>query len=140
MKEKRFELSGIEKFEGMYTRKYNDNWYNLPKEALAFRAPRPGVQYVFSFPYNHYGASVIKHPGSYGYEDDEWELAVMYEGHITYDTEITQDVEGYLDDGDVVEFLEMIQALPPVGEKRTLKEAFEKLEKVVADLKKELGV
>lgn len=140
MEEKRFVLSGIEKFEGMYVRKYSDNWYNLPKEVWALQAPKPGVQYVFSFPYNHYGASVIKHPGSYGYEDDEWELAVMYEGRLTYDTGITQDVEGYLTDEDVVEFLEIIQALPPVEEKHTLKEAIEKLEKAVADLKKELGV
>ncbi len=123
--EKRFVLSGIEKFDGMYTRKYNDNWYNLPKEVWGFQAPKPGVQYLFSFPYNHYGASVIKHPGSYGYEGDQWELAVLYEGHLTYDTEITQDVVGYLTDEDVVELLERIQALPPVG---------------AADLKKELEV
>lgn len=35
-----------------------------------------GIRYVFRFP-NDYGASVIKHYGSLGYEQDLWELGVL---------------------------------------------------------------
>ena len=36
----------------------------------------PGVQYVFRFE-NNYGASVVKRLGSYGYDQDLWDLAVI---------------------------------------------------------------
>ena len=59
-----------------------------------------GIQKVYQFP-NGYGASVIKHKGSYGYSEDLWELAVLHEGELCYDTEITNDVSGYLTDEDL---------------------------------------
>ena len=71
-------------------------------------------QYVFRFD-NGYGASVIKHAYSYGYEEDLWELAVLefYDGdyHICYDTEITDDVIGYLTDKEVCAYLDRIKEL-----------------------------
>ena len=74
-----------------------------------------GVQYVFQFE-NGYGASVIKRPCSYGGNEDLWELAVLKfysngEYHLNYDTEITEDVEGYLTDEDVHELLKRIKNL-----------------------------
>ena len=76
-----------------------------------------GVQYVFKFD-NNYGASVIKNKGSYGRELDLWELAVIKftdEGkddwNLCYDTEITDDVLGELDDGDVRDLLDRIRGL-----------------------------
>lgn len=62
----------------------------------------------FKFP-NGYGASVIKHYGSYGYEEDLFELAVLKEGKLCYDTEITNDVIGYLKNDEVLELLERIK-------------------------------
>ena len=110
----------------------------------------PGVRYVFRFE-NNYGASVVKHLGSYGYDEDLWELAVLrfgkydelcieyYENHdceeeleelldamesdeddeddeddvydLTYDTPITDDVEGHLTDEDVRNLLARIKEL-----------------------------
>ena len=110
----------------------------------------PGVRYVFRFE-NNYGASVVKHLGSYGYDEDLWELAVIrfgkydelcieyFENHdcdeeleglldamesdeddeddeddeydLTYDTPITDDVEGYLTDEDVRNLLARIKEL-----------------------------
>jgi hypothetical protein len=60
----------------------------------------PYVNYYINFP-NGYGASLIKHPGSYGFEVNLWELAVIKKGtdgnwHLYYDTPITDDVIGYL--------------------------------------------
>ena len=76
---------------------------------------RPGVRYRFTFS-NGWGASVIKHSGSYGYKDDLWEVALLHrnvtlnfweydDSHaITY-----YDVLGYLSDGDVTYLLSQIQ-------------------------------
>lgn len=65
---------------------------------------------------NNYGASIIKHYGSYGYEEDLFELAVLYyddkgESHITYNTPITEDVIGWLTNNDVIRYLNKIKNL-----------------------------
>ena len=65
---------------------------------------------------NNYGASVIKHFGSYGFEEDLFELAVLnFEnsdvGKICYETPITNDVEGFLTNDDVLELLKKIKEL-----------------------------
>lgn len=72
-------------------------------------------QWLFRFE-NNYGASVIKHWGSYGYNEDKFELAVIYfnekgDYHLTYDTPITDDVIGYLDNEEVLKLLEKIKRL-----------------------------
>ena len=59
-----------------------------------------GIQKVYKFP-NGYGASVIKHKGSYGYHKGLWEVAVLFHGELCYDTEITNDVLGHLNDPEV---------------------------------------
>ena len=76
-----------------------------------------GVQKLYRFA-NGYGASVVQHQHSYGGDEGMWELAVIrYEDgsdkwRITYDTEITDDVLGYLSDSDVDDTLSRIEALP----------------------------
>lgn len=72
-------------------------------------------QWRFMFK-NNYGASVIKHWGSFGYEEDKFELAVLYfdeEGnsHISYNTPIADDVIGHLDNDEVLELLRKIKDL-----------------------------
>lgn len=82
--------------------------------ALDFQ-PHPGaiggVRAVMEFP-NGYAASVVKFYGSYGFEDDLWELAVMDGGGVCYETPITDDVLGYLSDSDVDGVLGRINDLP----------------------------
>ncbi len=73
------------------------------------------LRYIFRFE-NNYGASVVRVPGiSYGYEQGLWELAVIQwfkdEWHITYNTDITDDVLGYLTDSSVKVFLQKIKEL-----------------------------
>lgn len=76
-----------------------------------------GVQYIFKFN-NKHGASIIKKMGSYGHENDLWELAVIYYPYIEeniweldYSTCITPDVIGYLKDSQVRELLQKIKDL-----------------------------
>jgi hypothetical protein len=70
-----------------------------------------GVQARITFD-NGYGASVVKTPYSYGGKDGLYELAVLdTDGHLTYDTPVTNDVIGYLRDIDVTEVMEKIQQL-----------------------------
>ena len=70
-----------------------------------------GVQARITFD-NGYGASVVKTPYSYGGDRGLYELAVLNtDGHLTYDTPVTNDVIGYLRDIDVTEVMEKIQQL-----------------------------
>jgi hypothetical protein len=71
-----------------------------------------GYYKVFEFD-NGYGASVVSHSGSYGGNNGLFEIAVLDKrGMITYDTPVTNDVEGYLDFADVVAVLDKIKQLP----------------------------
>lgn len=73
-----------------------------------------GFNHRFKFD-NNYGASVIKHKFSYGYEEDLFELAVLYFEddipHLVYTTPITDDVIGNLTNEQVLELLERIKNL-----------------------------
>jgi len=60
---------------------------------------------------NGYGASVIKSPHSYGGNQGLYELAVIKDNAIRYDTPITDDVIGYLTEDDVTNYLGQIQNL-----------------------------
>jgi len=61
----------------------------------------PGIYQEYKFP-NGYGASVVKHSGSYGGNQGLWEVAVLNsEGELCYDTPITSDVLGHLNDPEV---------------------------------------
>jgi hypothetical protein len=74
-----------------------------------------GVQRRYEFE-NGYGASAVCHPYSYGGPAGLWEIAVLdKDGHLTYDTPITDDVLGYLSEADRDKWLEVIAALPKGG-------------------------
>ena len=60
---------------------------------------------------NGYGASVVRHAYSYGGRIGLYELAVLKDGSICYDTPITSDVIGYLRPEDVTDVMEKIQKL-----------------------------
>ena len=64
---------------------------------------------------NGYGASVIRNSISYGHELGLWEVAVIKwnedEWSLCYDTEITNDVIGYLNEDEVDNVLQQIEGL-----------------------------
>ena len=72
-----------------------------------------GIRKLFKFD-NGYGASLVKNPYSYGYDQGLWELAVLKNGELCYDTPITDDVIGYLNDPEADAILHNIADLPPV--------------------------
>lgn len=87
-------------------------------EAYIHNIFRPSTQFNDQMTYrfeNNYGASIVFHQGTYGYEDGLVELAVIewkkdgstYE--ISYSTEITNDVIGYLDVESAKSLLEKIK-------------------------------
>lgn len=95
----------------------NLNCGNFESELIVRKPLLDGIQYQFRFK-NGYGASVVKHMGSYGHEVDLWELAVIKfnsenngDWDLVYDTEITNDVLGYLDDDEVLDILSDIRDL-----------------------------
>lgn len=75
----------------------------------AFTTTRANV----NFP-NGYGASIIQGPYAYGGDKGFYELAVLKNEEICYDTDITSDVLGWLKPDDVDELLGQIEALPSV--------------------------
>jgi hypothetical protein len=73
-----------------------------------------GVQAKHIFP-NGYGVSVVRFPGSYGYSQDLYEVAVIKgtadDFELCYDTPITDDVLGHRDEQDVENIMEEVAAL-----------------------------
>ena len=70
-----------------------------------------GYRYKISFKSYPYGASVIKRVGSYGMENDDWELAVTYDDHLYYDSPITDDTLGWIDEDELIDILAQIRNL-----------------------------
>lgn len=60
---------------------------------------------------NGYGVSVVKHDGSYGGKQGLYELVVLKGGELCYDTEITDNVLGYLTPHEVTEIMIKVQEL-----------------------------
>lgn len=74
-----------------------------------------GTHVLFRFP-NWYGASLVFRSGSYGWERNLWELGVIIwdspnHFQLTYDTPLTDDVLGYLDNNRVLDVLGHIKSL-----------------------------
>lgn len=61
---------------------------------------------------NGYGASVVSGPNSYGGDKGLYELAVIYNDCIVYDTPVTNDTIGFLTEDEVSTYLYKIAALP----------------------------
>ena len=51
------------------------------------------------------------HQGSYGFSKGLWELAVLQNGSLCYDTPITNDVIGHLNEEEVNNYLNLIKEL-----------------------------
>ena len=62
---------------------------------------------------NGYSASIVSHQYSYGGENGLFEIAVIHDGEIVYDTPVTKDVIGHLDFAGVAAILKDIEELPP---------------------------
>lgn len=75
---------------------------------------KDGIQALHFFP-NGYGVSVVRFPGSYGFTDDLYEVAVLKgvseKWEICYDTFITDDVMGHRDEQDIENIMEEVSTL-----------------------------
>jgi|LakMenE18May11ns_1017448.scaffolds.fasta_scaffold9730638_3 hypothetical protein len=74
-----------------------------------------GIQATVEFK-NNYGASVVKHSGSYGNKQGLYELAVTKyneegEWKLCFSTPLTNDVLGFLTEDDVTSYLTQIEQL-----------------------------
>lgn len=73
--------------------------------------PGEKQQWFFKFE-NGYEASVIIGPFTYGGPQGLYELAVLQDGGICYDTPITDDVIGYQTPEQIADLLNRIEKLP----------------------------
>ena len=62
---------------------------------------------------NGYSASIISNDYSYGGDRGLFEVAVIHDEIIVYDTPVTKDVVGHLDFAGVCNILKDIEELPP---------------------------
>lgn len=60
---------------------------------------------------NGYGVSVIQGRMFYTNDDDEYEIAIMKDGDLTYDTYITEGVLGYQTVEDINKVLKQVEEL-----------------------------
>jgi hypothetical protein len=78
------------------------------------KAVNGGIQYKAFFD-NGYGVSIVKHSFSYGGELGLWELAVLKgdanKWTLCYDTPITGDVMGYLEEDEVNKIVNDVKEL-----------------------------
>lgn len=93
------------------------DWTRKP---VRINALYDGYQWVFDFA-NGRGASVVRHRGSYGFDQGLFELAILNrKGEIDYTTPIAKDVIGYLDKKAVESLLDRIAKLPRARGKNPL--------------------
>lgn len=89
----------------------------LAKAGINFKSYMEGIAGQIFFE-NGYGASVIRHPGSYGNDRGLFELAVIHGNNesfeLCYSTPVTSDVIGWLSEGDVLSIIKQIKELPTV--------------------------
>jgi hypothetical protein len=62
---------------------------------------------------NGYAASIISHDYSYGGSSGLFEVGVLHDGILVYDTPVTKDTIGWLDFAGVAAILKDIEELPP---------------------------
>ena len=94
---------------------------------------------VYNFP-NGYGVSVVFGPGSYGADEGKFELAVLKNGFLCYDSGITDDVIGYLEIDQVSDVMNKVEQLEPTDEtKEQTRAATEKRRAELSDSLKKLS-
>ena len=82
-----------------------------------------GRQRLYRFE-NNFGASVVRHNTSYGGKEGLWELAVIKwseesidpDWRLVYDTPITDDVIGWLEESEIEPILLKIKSLNKYGQ------------------------
>lgn len=93
------------------TKKFKDLDFQSFPPIIGMDENRDGVYARMMFE-NGYGVSVIKTSFSYGGGKGLYELAVLdTDGEITYDTDVTDNVIGYLTPDKVTDIMAFVQAL-----------------------------
>lgn len=106
----RFAIEYIESIGGTVTSKHRYDDYEI-------------FRYRVSFPDNKYSASIIKGYGTYGRSRDQWEVGIICDGDLTYDTDLTadsHDVIGYLEEEDVLAIIRLLKRLDENGNIKSL--------------------
>lgn len=91
--------------------KFNKNLRNgYPIEIEDIR----GIYYVFDFE-NGFSAGVVRSDFSYGGREGLWEISVFKNNKLYYESDITHDVLGYLDETEVEAVLQLFAILKRDG-------------------------
>ena len=99
-----------------------------------------GIRYGLRFKdkngLSDYGVSIIKRPGSIGYEYDKWEIALLFKGNVSHRIEddfcLHDNVIGYLNNYEVKEWVEKFYKLYIMKDKKIVAQS--KLNKLYLSL------
>ena len=81
---------------------------------VAERERLGGVQRMYDFS-NGYGASVIRHEGSMGYDHGLWECAAIYkDGDLVCMPGMRDVAVGHMNENEVDDFLHLVESRPPL--------------------------
>ena len=86
--------------------KYADK-YNYPFINEQYSKAKQAIMYFE----NGYGVSVLYGSCFYSNGIDTYEVGILYDGGLTYDTDITDDVMGYLTESEVTDVMIRVQQL-----------------------------
>lgn len=88
---------------------YDNEEFFVSSESIEQQySDEPGSKYTFIFP-NGYSATVCKFYGTFGFESDQWEMALWKDGDMAFEHEFEDDVVGYLCDEEVNDILRNIR-------------------------------
>ena len=74
------------------------------------------VGYRVTFPNTNYGMSIIKGNGTYGGNRDQFEVGITWrDAELVYDTDITNDVLGFMEEQDVLAIARLVLRLDEHG-------------------------
>jgi len=92
-----FKPHSFTKYADKYNYSFNEQ-YSKAKQAIMYFE-------------NGYGVSVLYGSCFYSNGIDTYEVGILYDGGLTYDTDITDDVMGYLTESEVTDVMIRVQQL-----------------------------
>ena len=99
-------MEKLKTFDDLVFEDWNKSNYTFLKERFE------GHKQAFINFFNGYGASVIFGSTFYSNGINTYEIAILHDGNVCYDSGITNDFIGYQSKTEITEILEKIQKLP----------------------------
>lgn len=95
--------------KGLIARLNFENGYGV--SVVRFKMPTDPLGYLLCGIVSAFKNGYVGEYGTYTNSEDEWELAVLKDNELTYNTPITNDVIGFLKPKEVTKIMKKVQQL-----------------------------